>query len=303
MMDNIDISVIIPVKNSQRYLDAALKAVFMQEINFKFEVIVVDSGSTDNSLDIIATYPVRLYRINEAEFNHGLTRNYGVAKAQGKYIIFMTPDAVPSNNRWMQRLIDDLEHDQQAAGVYSRQIPHRDSCLLTQLRVNQFFTASEEKIVNQINNPEDYRKLPPNEKYRLCNFDNVSSCMRRIIWEKIPFPKTDFAEDLEWSKKALEAGYKIIYEPESIVFHAHDFSIRGWYRRNWLNARKLSALFEINSVRNPFQLLALTLIYTFRDIGILYREKKIKAALPKIHLIPLYSFSGLFGQYRGIRSL
>jgi rhamnosyltransferase len=302
-MDNTDISVIIPVKNSQRYLDAALKAVFTQEINFKFEVIVIDSGSTDNSLNIITAYPVRLYRINEREFNHGLTRNYGAARAQGKYIIFMTPDAVPCNNRWMQRLIDDLESDQQAAGVYSRQIPRRDSCPLVQLRVNRFFTAGEEKTVNQINDPEDYRKLPPNEKYRFCNFDNVSSCIRRTVWEKIPFPKTDFAEDLEWSKKALEAGYKIIYEPESIVFHAHDFSIRGWYRRNRLNARKLFMLFRINSVCNPLQLFALTLIYTFRDIGILCRQGKFKAVLSNIPLIPLYAFSGLFGQYRGSRDL
>lgn len=303
MINGIDISVIIPVKNNQRYLDAALKAIFAQKTGFKFEVIIVDSGSTDNSLDIITAYPVRLYRINEREFNHGLTRNYGAAEAQGKYIIFMSPDAVPFNNRWMQRLIDNLEHDEQAAGVYSRQIPHGDSSALTQLRVNRFFTSGEEKMVNQIDNPEDYRKLPPNEKYRFCNFDNVSSCIRRTAWEKLPFPETDFAEDLEWSKKALEAGYKIIYEPESIVFHAHDFSIHDWYRRNWLNARKLFTLFKINSVSGPLQLVTFTLIYTFRDIGMLCRQGKIRAALSNIHLISLYSFFGLFGQYRGIRSL
>lgn len=302
-MSNIDISVVIPVKNGHRYLDALLKAVFSQKINAKFEVIIIDSGSTDKTVDIIKRYPVRFYQIDEKEFNHGLTRNFGISKSLGKYVILMTQDAVPYDNRWMENLVNNLEHDQQVGGVYSMQIPHNDAHLLTRMRVNRFFTASKVKRESQINIMEDYHRLSPQEKYLFCNFDNVSSCIRKTVWKKIPFPKTDFGEDIEWSKEVLERGYKIVYEPDSKIYHSHDFSIYEWYKRNLINFNKLSTLFGINTADNLYQLLVDFFIYTFRDAYLLCKEnKRFKVILPNIHLVPLYSFFGLLGQYKGIKN-
>jgi rhamnosyltransferase len=301
-MNSIDVSVIIPVKNGQRYLDSVLKAVFSQEINAKFEVIIVDSGSTDKTLDIITQYPVRYYQIRETEFNHGVTRNFAISKSQGKYIILMTADAIPYNNRWMERLVSNLERDQSAAGVYSRQIPHIESHPLTQIRVNRLFTSNKKRRESQIDKIADYENLSPREKHMLCNFDNVSSCIRKDVWGEIPFPKTDFAEDLEWSKSVLGAGYKIIYEPDSIVYHSHDFSIFDWYKKNRINFNKLSALFGLNTINNVYRLLAFFFIYTLRDIYFLYKDKRrFTTILSNIHLIPLYSFFGTLGQYIGIK--
>ena len=110
-MNDVKVSVVIPVKDGERYLDPALKAVFSQNINAEYEVIIVDSGSRDRSSDIIKKYPVRLYQIDAEDFNHGLTRNLGVSKAQGNYVILMTQDAVPRNKRWMRELVDNLERD------------------------------------------------------------------------------------------------------------------------------------------------------------------------------------------------
>lgn len=247
-MDNIEISVVIPTKNGQKYLDAVLKGVFSQKINAKFEVIVVDSGSTDKTLDIIAGYLIRLYRIDENEFNHGLTRNLGISKSKGKYIILITQDAIPYDCRWMEKLVNNLEYDERVAGAYSMQIPHKDARIMTQMRVNRFFTASKIKRVSQIDRMEDYRNLTLRQKHLFCSFDNVSSCIRKTVWGKIPFPKTDFGEDIEWSKEVLERGYKIVYEPDSKVYHSHDLSIYDWYKRNLINFDKLSALFGITTV-------------------------------------------------------
>ncbi len=301
-MNDIDVSVVIPVKNGQRYLDRALKAVFSQEIDGKFEVIIIDSGSTDKTLDIIMQYPVRLFQIKESEFNHGLTRNFGISKSQGKCIILMTADAIPYDNHWMMKLIAHLERDQSVAGAYSRQVPHKDSHPLTQIRTDRFFTSNKTKIESRIDKIEDYNRLSPQEKHRLCNFDNVSSCIRRQVWEKIPFPRTDFAEDLEWSQSVLRQGYKIIYEPDSMVYHSHNFSILGWYKKNHINSNKLAGLFGLNNINNIYRLLALFFIYTFRDFYYLCKHKKqIKIILSTIHLIPIFSFAGLLGQYKGIR--
>ena len=301
-MNPIDISVIIPVKNGQRYLESVLKGVFSQEINAEFEVIIVDSGSTDKTLDIIAQYPVRLYQIEENEFNHGLTRNLGISKAQGKYIILMTADAIPCDNYWMKRLIENIKEDQGVAGVYSKQVPHKESALLTQIRVNRFFTSSMEKRISQIKEIKDYEKLPPKEKHRLCNFDTISACIRKDVWEKFPFPKTNFAEDLEWTKKVLEAGYKIVYEPHSVIYHSHDFSPLEWYRKNRMNSGKLFTLFGIDTVNNPLRLFVAAVFYIFRDTYLIYKIKRNpKDILANMHLVILYSFFGTLGQYRGIK--
>jgi len=284
-------------------LDSVLKAIFSQQINAGFEVIIIDSGSTDMTLDIVRRYPVRLYQIIKKEFNHGLTRNLGISKAQGKYIILMTQDAIPYNNRWMQSLVDNLEHDERVAGVYSMQIAHGDSHILTQIRVNRFFTSSKIRRESQIDKIEDYNRLSPKEKHRFCNFDNVSCCIRKTVWEGIPFPKADFGEDIEWSKNVLEKGYKIAYEPDSIVYHSHDFSISDWYKRNRANYNKLHLLFGINTINNLYKFLIAFFVYTLRDIYLVCKEKRqLKVILSNIHLIPFYSFFGLLGQYKGIKN-
>ncbi|MBU4590008.1 MAG: glycosyltransferase, partial [Candidatus Omnitrophica bacterium] len=154
-MNDVKISVVIPVKDGEKHLDSLLKAVFSQNINAEFEVIVVDSGSKDSSLDIIKEYPVKLYQIDARDFNHGITRNLGVSKAQGKYVILMTQDAIPRNKRWMRELVENLERDGRIAGAYSRQLPSKDSSHLTQVRVNSFLTSKRERRESQLNDIKD----------------------------------------------------------------------------------------------------------------------------------------------------
>jgi len=300
MNNAVDISIVIPVKNGEKYLDYLLKAVFSQKVSSEFEVIVVDSGSKDRTIDIITQYPVTLYQINDYEFNHGLTRNFGISKAKGKYIVLMTQDAVPYDSHWLIQLIDAINSDENIAGVYSRQIPSQDVDVLMQLITARSFASEKGKRQSKIRNPAEYARLLPREKYRFCNFDNVSSCIRKEVWEKCPFPKTEFGEDIEWAKTVLERGYQINYEPDSIVYHSHNFSIQNWYRRNRLNSNKLAALFGIYTISNIYKLFAFFLIYTTRDFYYISKNKnRIRGTFTKTGLLPLYSFAGVLGQYRG----
>jgi rhamnosyltransferase len=303
-MNNTDISVVIPVKNGQRHLGQLLQAVFSQEVNTGFEVVIIDSGSTDKTLDILRQYPVTLYEIGEAEFNHGLTRNLAISKAQGRYIILMTQDAVPYDNQWMKRLVDNLKKDERLAGVYSRHLPHKDSCALTRMLTKRFFTSETKRRESLIAGIEDYNRLAPQKKHRFCNFDNVSSCIRKSVWQDIPFPEADFAEDLEWSKKVLEAGYGIAYEPDSVVYHSHDFSVRGWYDRNRVNSKILYTLFGVNDVSNLLKLGLFSFLHAGKDICLLLRGlRQFKPAFSDICLAPFFSVSGILGQYKGIKEV
>lgn len=304
-MNDVDVSVVIPVKDGEKYLGSALKAVFSQQTSFKFEVIIIDSGSKDNILDIIKKYPIILYEIKKEDFNHGLTRNFGISKAFGRYVVLMTQDAVPCDKYWMERLVNNLEHDGRVAGVYSRQIPRKDMSDFYRIVTNRPFALEKEKRISQIDRIEDYNKLPPHEKYYFCNFDNVSSCVRKAVWENFKFSETQFGEDIEWAKNVLEAGYKIVYEPESMVYHSHDYSITEWYKRNKVNYNKLNALFGVNGVNNLFKAMIFSIIYSTSDfynfIRFCVNRKDIKAFVSGAFLIPIYSLARALGQYRGIK--
>lgn len=293
---------VIPVRDGQRYLDAVLKAVFSQEIEKGFEVIIVDSGSKDQTLDIVKQYPLRLYQIETRDFNHGLTRNYGIAQSLGKYVILLNADAIPHDNNWMERLIDDFTQDRDIAGVYSCQLPQLEAAIITKIRMKSFFTSGCKRRESKIMRKEDYSKLSPKGRHRFCNFDTVSCCIKRDVWEKIPFPKTDFAEDLEWSKSVIEAGYKIVYEPNSIVYHSHDFSAEDWYRKNRINAEKLFSLFGVMRVDTLLKMLLFSFAYSIRDIYSVFKEKQqLKDLLTNMCLMPIFSISGVLGQYHGIK--
>lgn len=306
-MSDIDVSVVIPVKNGERYLSPALKAVFSQKTDFRFEVIIVDSGSKDDTLDIVKNYPAyRVFKIKKEDFNHGLTRNFGISKAIGRYVILMTQDAVPCDNHWMERLVNNLEHDGRAAGVYSRQVPHENSPLFTQIRTNRFFASQEGKRISYINDMEGYNRLSPEKKRFLCNFDNVSSCIRKAVWENFRFPDTEFGEDIEWAKSVLEAGYKIVYEPDSRVYHSHNYSVAGWYRRNFIDYNKLRSIFNLKETNTAYKLLLSFFIHSARYFYDLAGRRKCKKSLKEVLLcalmIPFYSFAGALGQYMSARS-
>ena len=86
----MDISIVIPTKNAGELFDKVLERVFKQETEYEYEVICVDSGSSDQTLSIINKYPCQLYQIPASEFGHGKTRVYGASKGTGEYIVFIT---------------------------------------------------------------------------------------------------------------------------------------------------------------------------------------------------------------------
>ncbi len=79
----VQISIILLVKNGGAYLEEVLKGVFSQKVEEEFEVVAIDSGSTDNSKRYLSRFPVRVKEIPPATFNHGETRNLGARLSQG----------------------------------------------------------------------------------------------------------------------------------------------------------------------------------------------------------------------------
>jgi rhamnosyltransferase len=213
----ISASIILLTKNGETDINNCLTGIFSQNTSHPFEVITIDSGSTDATMDILGKFPVRIVQIKPEEFRHGTTRNFGARLARGRYLVYITQDAIPFNENWLELLIKSVNRDEEVAGAYSRNIP-RPECDPFEAR----YIArawGEKREVKSIKNYKNYKKL--------VFFSDTSSCIRKDIWEKFPFnEKLVQTEDQDWSKKVLEAGYKIVYEPASIVCHSHNYPIK-----------------------------------------------------------------------------
>jgi rhamnosyltransferase len=244
------VSVVIPTLNAGPGFEELLKKVRVQEGDFDVEVLVVDSGSTDGTDELARSYGASVHGVHRSEFNHGATRNLGISLARGEYVVLTVQDAVPLDERWLTTMVENLERDERVAGVYGRQVPHPGASALTRVLVNNLASASLERREQFAGGPEQYREMPPVKRRRLAAFDNVSSCLRRSVWEEMPFEKTNFGEDIRWGKRAMEAGYKTVYEPRSAVFHSHERGAVYDLRRYYVDQRVLLELFGLELVPN-----------------------------------------------------
>ncbi|MFA4888689.1 MAG: glycosyltransferase [Candidatus Omnitrophota bacterium] len=218
------VSLIILTKNEAQVIAQTLESVFCQKTQFDFEVIVIDSGSQDGTQEIIGRYPVKLVNIAPEEFGHGKTRNLGARLAQGEYVVFLNADATPLNNVWLQCLLKDFLLDAKIVGVYSKSIP-RETCNPLRAREIIFNAAySPETKIKYIDDYKAYQVMDFKRKRILLAFETISCVIRRSVLLAYPFDdEINFGEDLEWSKRILEEGYKVVFEPASVITHSHDF--------------------------------------------------------------------------------
>ncbi len=225
------VSIIIPTKNAERYLEEQLKAIFSQEDVPRPEVVIIDSGSTDKTIQIAARYPARLISIKPEEFNHGATRNLGAREAKGGYLVFLTQDATPADGSWLKNLLNPLREDPAVAGAFSRHMPRPGCSLPLERQIEEEWpqAGGKQRIVKQVSSREELDARKPYYVY----FANTSSCLRRSAWERFPFRDVDFGEDVDWAERVLLAGYKIVYEPDSAVLHSHDYRLREQLRQHY----------------------------------------------------------------------
>ncbi len=233
----------IPTYNGRSDLEQSLPALFSQKADFPFEVICIDSSSTDGTWELLGEYPIERHRIPAGDFSHGGTRNRGVELSQGAIIILMTQDAIPLGEQWMETLIRNYRNPE-VAGVYCRQIPRPDGALLAKIDLRMALSGSHQRQVNRRVDHPDYENSPPDKRRMLCNFDDICSSVRRSVWEKFPFKPVNFAEDLDWGKRVFEAGHTLVFEPEAPVVHSHDRSFAYEFKRAFITYDVLDEMFD-----------------------------------------------------------
>ena len=297
---SVEISLVLLTYNGDIYLAEVLKAIFAQNTRFTFEVIAIDSGSTDRTLEILKNYPIRIIQIPNREFGHGRTRNFGAQNTVGQYVVYLTQDATPANENWLENLVRPLVKDQRVAGAYSRQIPRLDCNPIESRDIG--IGAGPLSAIKKVDFRDPFQKKNYDAfQSRFISFSNVSSCIRRDVLDRLPFSeKIVMVEDQEWCKRVIESGYWVIYEATSVVNHSHNHSLRMIYKRHFeygVSLREFAPLsMSIKSV----------LLYTvFEAIGdaisILSQRRPVVSTFEWIFKAPVVRFSMRYALYRGLR--
>ena len=293
-------SVIVPVKNGGVLLTKILAGVLEQQTSWLFDVLVIDSGSTDGSQQRVRDLGIPLHEIEPAEFGHGKTRNLGASLTAGEFIVYLTHDALPADQYWLQNLIAAAELTPDTAGAFGSHYAYPESGPIIARELTEHFAGfGSEPVSVRMDDPQRYAD---EESYRqfLHFFSSNNSCLRRSVWQHIPLPDVDFAEDQTWAKSIIEAGYAKAFAPNAGVFHSHSFGVLESYRRAFDEARSYKRCFDYDLVPNFKHLVVHLTRLNWRDIRWI-REAKL-SRVAKLHWLlktPFLNLAKMTGYYAG----
>ena len=291
MKQHYDATVAVLTFNGEEFLEESLKAVFAQKTKKTFEVLVLDTGSKDKTLEIVKKFPsIRLHRIPNSEFSHGKTRNLVAELSLGDIVIFLTQDGVPAHEGWIDGMLEPFDISEKVACVFGKQIP-RPHCFVTLKReVTQVFQSfgDDGSIAIQRNNDLV-------STYGVINnfFSDVNSAVRKSALIKVPFANVAYAEDQVLGIDMLKHGYLKAYTPIGAVYHSHDYSLNKYFKRKfdeYVGLRKSTGYVAQAGVR---ELVLGSFKAMIRDYSFLVRDRDF-GALEKVHdffLIPFYNIN------------
>lgn len=257
-----DVSILILTKNGADTISPLLHAVFSQKKVRINEVIVVDSGSSDATLQIAGGFPVQIEEISAESFHHARTRNLAASLASGEILVFLSQDAIPASDVWLQAMLENFS-DPKVGAVYGRQIPKLDSSTERQDVLDAIY--GEHRIVKD-------PSLGNQIGYRFYHFSDANAALRRSVWVATPYPEDlKVFEDLAIAKRILDAGWKIVYEPKACVLHSHRHSTKDLFKRYFDIGYTLRYLKIWNSPGIGFSM--------FRDARKLLRNKLNRARI------------------------
>ena len=247
------ISVCLPTKNAGPEFARYLRAWREQKTEEEVELVVVDSGSRDQTVATARELGARVSLIPPETFNHGETRNLLAREARGDLLVFTVQDACPAHDRVLHELTCWMRRAPQLAAVTGLQVPHAHADAVARWEVE-----AHRAIIERGRTLKRYRWRDPLRgdflnRLRNVAFDNVCSALRRSVWEKFPFARVEFAEDLDWAVRVLRAGHSLLRNPAARVHHSHNSAPYQRLKRAFVSRRALNRIFEMPSPGTPWE--------------------------------------------------
>jgi len=265
-------SLVIRAYNESQHLPRLLEGIAHQTVK-DVEVILVDSGSTDSTVQVAEKYGVKVVHIPSAEFTFGRSLNFGLRSATRELVVIASAHVYPVYPDWIESLLRPFENEKVALAYGKQRGP--DSA-----------KYSEQQLYHQWY--PDVSK--PDQATAFCN--NANAAIRRRLWEKNPYDETlTGLEDLAWAKWAKDQGYAISYVAEAEIIHVHNETPRGVYNRYRREAMALRRIYP-EAHFNFYDFLRLTATNIFSDLWHALRERVLWRNIASIFWFRFMQFHG-----------
>ena len=271
-------SIIIRTLNEQKHLGELLTKILEQEQKTTdLEIIIVDSGSTDRTLEIAESYNCRITRIAQSDFTFGRSLNYGCKFANGDYFVFISGHCVPVDDQWLDELIRPLS-DGIASYVYGKQQAYGSTKFSEKCHFEKWFP--------------DYSKKPQNGYF--CN--NANAALTKEVWQKYSFnEELTGLEDMFLAKQIVEDRGSIAYAAPASVYHIHE---EQWHQVRIRYEREAIALQRIMPEVH-FSLFDFIRYYTSGVLSDISMALHQKVFLRKVGEILIFRWMQFWGTYKG----
>jgi len=271
-------SLVIRACNEEKHIGQLLEGINKQSLK-NIEVILVDSGSADHTLEIASQFPVQVVQILPEEFTFGYSLNRGIAESRGDLVIIASAHVYPVYPDWLDNLVAPFA-DPQVGLVYGKQ------------RGNTQNKFSEQQIFHHWY--PDHSQ--PHQPYPFCN--NANAAIRRSLWESHRYNETlPGLEDLEWAQRIMNQGYAICYSAEAEVIHVHEETPSGVYNRYRREAMAFKRLFP----QENYHLWDLVHNLTTNIASDLYHATRQRHLTTHLGEIFWFRWMQFWGTYRGYR--
>jgi glycosyltransferase involved in cell wall biosynthesis len=271
-------SLIIRTYNEERYHDQVLTAAKASTDILK-EIIVIDSGSSDATVNIASSHGVKLLFIKKQDFSFGRSLNLGCASASSEVVVFVSGHCIPFDENWLHNLLIPFV-DPRVAAVYGRQVGTKHT------------NFSEGRVFAKY-----YPIDSPSQSQAFCN--NANAAVRRSIWRRFKYDEDlPGLEDLDLGLKIVAAGFRIEYAPASVVSHMHHETwpqVKRRYEREAIALRSINPAIHLSLREALFCFLSATLFDCWHAwiVGLLFS---------KYNEIFHYRLNQFWGSWLGCRS-
>ena len=274
----INISVIIRCYNEAQHIGKLLDGILLQNRQ-DVEIIIVDSGSTDGTIEIASRYFVKLVNIRPEDFSFGRALNLGCQAATGDFIVIASGHVYPVYQDWLESLISPFNNPQVAL-TYGKQKGDEN----TQYSEKQIFAAWFPELSEN----------DKNQDHPFCN--NANAAIRRSLWQKNSYNESlTGLEDLDWAKRVMANGFKIVYVPEAEVVHIHDEPPLRIYNRYRREAIALKSIYP----REKFNLWDFFRLLIINSTSDFYHAFRDAVLMQEAYSIILFRLMQFWGTYRG----
>jgi glycosyltransferase involved in cell wall biosynthesis len=238
-MDGV-VTVAIPTLNAGADFVQTLAAVRAQRVDRELQLLICDSGSSDETVALARSYDADVIQIPRRSFSHGRTRNLLMSRAQGDHVAFLTQDAVPDASHWLAGLLAAFTLVPDVGLAFGPYRPRPGASVSVARELTTWFDSFS-KGAARIDTLEPTKRDAPPRHFlgRLGFFTDANGCLARAAWEQVPFRPVGYAEDHLLAQDMLRAGFAKVYVPDAAVIHSHEYSLQQWLRRSFDEGRAI----------------------------------------------------------------